>query len=235
MGPRAKRLGSGHPTEADSGGGLRTPRIARRFGSREASTAAVPVCPLFCLCIAPFAQNLGCPPARERSPGYWTVAVSDSYHAARGIPLGTPAPISVRVLRYRCRYLSLGGRCEFRPSARKSPERVQIRLLRGPSKHDAVLSSDLCCSGSRYRLRARLHGDRRPWAEHPSVCSDGTVLCRTPAVDLARIGRPTNPQNSHSGAAPGGQGRNSLLILTTKPRLLRSQPRSGLRPPVTSR
>ena len=49
---------------------------------------------------------------------------------------------------------------------------------------------------------------------------------RTPEADLASIGSPTTQRNSHSGAAPQGQGRNSLLTLITRPRLLRSQPRS---------
>ena len=65
--------------------------------------------------------------------------------------------------------------------------------------------------------------------------SDGAACRRTREANFATIGRMTNRRNSHSATAPQGQGRNSLLTLTTRPRLLRSQPRFGLRPPVTSR
>lgn len=181
---RAKPLGSGHQTEADSGGRLRTPRVERRSGSRVTNTAHVP----------------GCPTAWERPPGYRTVAASDSYRTTRGSPLGLPAPTIVRGAGNRSRHLSLGRRFKLRASARTRPERVQSRLLRGLSKHSVVPSNGMRWSGLRHEPRARLW-----WDGHRGPERSVSLLGRSSLSPDAGIGSRYGRRDNESTELPLGR------------------------------
>lgn len=173
----------------------------------------------------------GCSLTRERPSGYRTMTAWIRVARHEGSALGPPGPMPVRVASTWA-WVGTSSSGHRRGQAWNEFRAGCCALRPGTASCWAATCAG---RGSGDRPRARLCGDGRDGRNALSVRSDGSALRRTPEADLASIGRPMNRRNYHSGTAPQGQGRNSLLTLITRPRLLRSQPRFGLRPLVTSR